>query len=148
MRLAIEVWQTDPPATCVPAQVIGKLWDLGKLSAFAAAFPNARGRVDDKANCHEVSSLLLTEVAAAGEGDGWRVATGICRFKGSIVVVHSWVEADGWAIDASKARCWVAPLDVFLDEVEASEVARFDVSRSPKWQMAVDDRCDQIGEES
>lgn len=52
-------------------------------------------------DCHEITVALATDLLKVDPaGDEWRWITADCARIGS----HSWLECDGWAIDASNGK--------------------------------------------
>jgi hypothetical protein len=78
---------------CKPLVTIKSLLRAGKLPNFVRQW----GR---PANCHTVAAALLGDLNAAGSSGGWIWCRAVCLRVGD----RSWLEARGWAFDASNAR--------------------------------------------
>jgi hypothetical protein len=84
--------------SCPPAEVLARLLDDGRLPHFIADFGEPSS--DGLADCHQVAIALMVDLFVAGCVAGWKWCEGTSEQTGR----HSWVEFEGWAIDASNGH--------------------------------------------
>jgi len=87
---------------CPAQEALANLHSGGKLPNFAARFRGTRS--DGLGNCHDVVLALLEDLLREGEAEGWEWLVGMVHFKNTGDIEHSWLEFDGWALDASDSR--------------------------------------------
>ncbi len=75
---------------CEPVEMLTRLMNMGRMPRFTAAWGNERG------DCHEIVMAILLDLASVGIRN-WRWCRGVFDRIGD----HSWLEVDGWAIDAA-----------------------------------------------
>jgi hypothetical protein len=90
---------------CSAGEAIGSLLSAGQLPHFEQVF-GAPSR-DGLGDCHEVAMALMVDLVTAGAAEGWMYVLG--RIRRTCEVEHSWLEYDGWVVDASNATCMVVP---------------------------------------
>lgn len=79
--------------------VLAPMLSNGELRHFTEAF--GKPSRDGLGDCHEVALALMTDLVVAGRAAGWKWCEGLVT---SDPYEHSWLEFDGWAIDASNGR--------------------------------------------
>ena len=97
---------------------LSALWELRKLG------------MGEKANCHDVASMLMLDLAMSGRAEGWAWATGSTKSLPA-PEAHSWVEFSGWTMEAVKQSpgdpfLLCCDVDVHTEIVEPSTVVRRD----------------------
>jgi hypothetical protein len=82
---------------CEPATVLSTLANAGALRRFTRKYGKRAG------DCHEVALALICDLADCKKRGPfkWYWYIGDCPFIGE----HSWIECEGWAIDASNGNC-------------------------------------------
>jgi hypothetical protein len=78
---------------CEPARVLASLLDAGMLRRFSRKYGMRLG------DCHEIAQALIRDLADCHGAPRfkWFWYVGDCPQIGD----HSWIECEGWAIDAS-----------------------------------------------
>jgi hypothetical protein len=77
---------------CEPARVLASLLDGGTLRRFSRRYEKQSG------DCHEIALALIEDLADCHAALKWFWYVGDCPQIGE----HSWIECEGWAIDASR----------------------------------------------
>jgi hypothetical protein len=54
----------------------------------------------------------MVDLVMARASEGWNYVLGVVRAPGG-EIEHSWLEYDGWAVDASKAQFLVTPASAY-----------------------------------
>jgi hypothetical protein len=68
--------------------------------------------MDGLGDCHDIAMALMTDLSLAGAAEGWAYVLGGLRTKNG-VIEHSWLEFDGWAVDAANGKCLVVPSSTY-----------------------------------
>jgi hypothetical protein len=89
---------------CTAAEAIGAVRDAGQLPRFEKTF--GRVSLDGLGDCHEIAMALMVDLVMARAAEGWSYVLGTIRGPAGHIE-HSWLEYDGWAVDAANAKCLV-----------------------------------------
>ena len=91
----------NPDRPCKPVDVINDLIDRVKfrsaLEFINKKIPHGGG------NCHQVAGAIIVALIKTGNAKGWTWVKGYIDY-GEYGWQHSWLEYDGWAIDASSLQ--------------------------------------------
>jgi len=85
------------------------------LRAFDQVFPlYGNGQTDG--NCHEICIALTAGLTAGKCAHGWAWVTGQVHFgePSTPAVEHSWMEYDGWALDASNGKILIVDAQLYV----------------------------------
>ena len=119
-----------PSRECKPAELIQELLLAGELEEFAGSFGISRG------DCHEITLTLVCDLAVAGKADGFYWVQGTGHFDGNPdrpPFDHSWLECDGWAIDAASGKLLFMDQQLYRDTAQACNIKRRDSEQTRKW---------------
>jgi hypothetical protein len=83
-------------------------------------------------NCHDVALALMTDLVVAGQAAGWHWVRARVR-NPSGVFFHSWLEYDGWAVDAAIGKCLVADAQWYRRAFQARDVELRDADATRDW---------------
>ena len=91
---------------CRPVEMLRELLDAGELSHFLEVMMRDPAPDAVDGDCHEVASALMIDLMVAERAKGWHRVKGYQPEAGGSGSKrsHSWLECDGWAIDASDKR--------------------------------------------
>lgn len=90
-RITFAVVPDPIRADCLPVAVLNVMADEGLLTRFQNLWGEQTG------DCHEIAGALYADIISAGVPGDWQWYVGRCPNIGD----HSWIECDGWAIDAA-----------------------------------------------
>jgi hypothetical protein len=76
---------------CKPQTMLSGMLERGELPKFSKAWGSTPG-----GDCHEIAEDLCTDLVRSPSRWSWRWITAQTKFG-----PHSWLECDGWAVDAS-----------------------------------------------
>jgi hypothetical protein len=85
----------DPAHDCKPLATLSGMLDSGVLPTFAFLWG-----LTDGGDCHEIAEALSNDLTRAGHDD-WQWITADCKPPTGH---HSWLECNGWAVDASNGK--------------------------------------------
>ena len=112
---------------------IHQLMRDGQLSSFLLnyySYPND----DGNSNAHSVAVSLMGALASAGAASGWTWRMGLVRAAdGGEHEDHSWLEADGWAIDASRGTFVIYPAWMYRGRRSPKDVTSRDAAATVRW---------------
>jgi hypothetical protein len=121
-NLSIAIGLDDPSDECDPATLLCTLLRADKLVRFMAFRNGVR-------NCHTIVSQLRLDFKELGVENMFAYKRGSCAPLVSDYDpngLHSWIEADGWAIDASNMALGnpicVQRVDAFRKRIQATNV--------------------------
>jgi hypothetical protein len=114
----------DPgDADCEPVRILQTLLAADALPGFERLWRR-------KGNCHEITQGLLIRLYELGfSPERWVWVHGQCgraQYDGKPLGLHSWIEVDGWAIDAANGGmrpALVARADHYREEMQATDIA-------------------------
>jgi hypothetical protein len=131
MRLMIVPDDEVPGRRCTPAEVINELGSGGRLPTFmqelTAPSPDGLG------NCHHIALGLMTDLILADKADGWVWVEGQIRTNRSGWIAHSWLEYDGWAIDAVEGGILFVRAASHLRMTNARNMTKRDSRQTCEW---------------
>ena len=88
---------------CKPVKIINELINSNRFKIALEAIFEETPEGEVEGNCHNVAVSIMADLIAADRSKGWFWVKG--RKKGGMPcgsdLVHSWLENDGWVIDAS-----------------------------------------------
>ena len=130
LQILVRRDSANPSRECKPAKLIQELARAGELEAFARSFGKSLG------DCHEVTLALMCDLTTAGKGDGFYWVQGTGNFSDDPDYPpfhHSWVECDGWAIDAARGKLLIMDQQLYRDRAQACDIKRRDSEQTRKW---------------
>jgi hypothetical protein len=93
----------NPDRPCKPVAIMKELIESDSFDFASRAIYEEPPEGEPNGNCHIVATHIMANLIATGRSKGWVWVKG--RRKGARLdgsdFVHSWLEFDGWAIDAS-----------------------------------------------
>jgi hypothetical protein len=93
-------------------------------AAFGAPSPDGLG------DTHEIAIALMTDLHMAGAAGPWTYVYGrLATYNG--VMEHSWLEFDGWAVDASNGQCLIIPVALYREK--GTPHRTMDVAAFQRW---------------
>jgi len=94
---------TQPGRPCKAKDIIKKMLDTGKLTKTLKAMQEKPISGKDQGNCHVVAVTFMSELISADMFRGWKWSQGYISLTKTdpIKRLHSWLEYDGWTVDAS-----------------------------------------------
>ena len=94
---------TQPGRPCKAKEIIKRLLDAGKLVRTLKAMREKPISGKDQGNSQVVAVTFMSELIAADYFRGWIWTQGYISLSKDdpIKHLHSWLEYDGWAVDAS-----------------------------------------------
>lgn len=92
-----------PDRSCKPKEIIDRLMKSGALELSLDTITAKTPIGEVEGNCHEVAMTMMIDLIRAENHKGWVWLTGykLGGKKDGSNWEHSWLEYDGWAIDAS-----------------------------------------------
>ena len=94
--------QEDPERPCWPREIVNELLNTGRLPFFLRAMTEEAQPGGPEGDCHDVAASIMEDLVWANCAEGWTWVEGYNRLKpDKSKWVHSWLECEGWAIDAS-----------------------------------------------
>ena len=121
MNLALHVLRDKdhPGRPCPPAAWIRDL-PAGPLLDDLAEQLSIGAAASGMTNCHSVALSFLVNFHEAGHRKRVRMVSGYVDLAdGSGRIAHSWVEADGWAIDGAAGEIVIARADWYREHKDA-----------------------------
>jgi hypothetical protein len=100
----------------------------GKVSGFVNAFNDY---TSEAGNCHDAAIALMVDLTVAGYSQGWTWVQARVSF-GTIgdAFEHSWLEFDGWAVDAASGKCLVMDAGWFREKCRAGDYIHAEATRA------------------
>lgn len=94
---------TQPGRACKAKDIIKKILDSGKLARTLKAMMEKPISGKDQGNSHVVAVTFMSELIASDYFRGWMWMQGYISLskENPLKRLHSWLEYDGWAVDAS-----------------------------------------------
>lgn len=86
----------------------------------------------DLGDCHEIAVALMCDLTVAGRDEGWSWVQGTATL-GSEPVFHSWLEYDGWAVDASNGTVLIVPRRLYDCQVDSGTTVRRNGAQTKAW---------------
>lgn len=102
---------------CSAADVITEAGSKGLLPLFATEA--GKPSPDGFGNCHEVAAALSTDLVLCGMDGGWRYFLGHVQPGERSSFLHSWLEFDGWVVDAGGTVIRVTDAAFFREHLRA-----------------------------
>ena len=92
-----------PDGQCQPKKYLEKLHVQKKLTSFLKALNEQVNQYikENIMDCHTVTQELLLAIINEGTGGEWLWCHGYIKGEWTDLIMHSWLESDGWAIDAA-----------------------------------------------
>lgn len=117
-----------------PCPLKRRLEDLGDPSCFPR-FARLFGApsLDGLGDCHEVAIALMLDLADLHRADGWVWAMGTCTSQKEADFTHSWLQCDGWMLDASNGHALVAPMGDYRGWMHARNVVTRTAQQVLEW---------------
>jgi hypothetical protein len=117
-RLAFMVAANPQLQDCAPWKLLNGLLALGWMPRLQSIWGTRR------ADCHEIAVAILSDISDCKPQPDLRFdwMTADCN-----VGPHSWLESDGWAIDASNGIVrapFVAPASIYRSKIGAANMMR------------------------
>ncbi len=100
----------QPNRPCRPVEIIDSLIDTKPFSVVIEAMTYKPLPGEETGNCHEVATALMSVLIMTRQSKGWVWVKGVKPQgkKDGSDWPHSWLEHDGWAIDASNNHAAIA----------------------------------------
>jgi hypothetical protein len=111
----------DRLRACKPVEMLSAALEAGKLPCFCEIY--GQPSPDGFGDCAEISIALLTDVFRLNGARGWLLCEGDVRPKGR-EYWHSWLEADGWVVDAASGKMLVMDARLYRDATRPVAVKR------------------------
>jgi len=87
---------------CVPAYLLRDLHSKGALKHLISAMADKPLPGEPAENCHNIAIGLMGDLMILDIANGWNWIKGKHHMW---PVTHSWLEFDGWAVDAAATSC-------------------------------------------
>lgn len=120
-QLIVAVVDTDNVADPKAAEILTDLYARGLLKTFMKVYTE-HIPIGSEGNCHDVAFALMANLLMVGKARGWVWATGHVELL-SGRGMHSWLEFDGWAVDATANRCIIQRTDHYYARMKVSRVS-------------------------
>jgi hypothetical protein len=126
---------------CSAASILQNLYNQGRIMVFQ----NTPQPDEEGSNCHEVTLALIVDLLNAGITAKWKLVKGIINPGGkhALPFSHSWIEYDGWAVEASgifseKNQIMIMDAFMYKRQLNAKKIKKRGVKDTIKWMRIQD----------
>lgn len=130
------LFEYEAPAkrgACSLAAALNNLQRDGALEFFGEFHGQEQG------DCHTITCSIMTDLYESGAYDGWRWCRGFGYFNEDPSYhefEHSWVEYDGWALEASNGQLVIRDAQTWRSRCKARDVVERDAEQTVRWALA------------
>lgn len=89
------------PKDCLAMRTLTNMLEKGELEVAVGAMGKEYGPEDAEAMSQNIAVAMMLELEKHHQAKGWSWVRGIVKEGPNAGLIHSWLECDGWVVDAS-----------------------------------------------